>query len=189
MLLQETLKKFVDIFHKDSGLGKLEYSSEKLLDNSTLELTGEIKEFYQHLSFERKCYFTGSPYDIALIPSSLLGKAIEGWQDLNWNSSYVIFAHLMGDEPIFCDMNNNYCPVYGIFPGDPKLYKLSDSLNEFLLIYIKLKEIEINLFNNNVYTDENFSNYKENYVSTILETIKNNVPKELCDDFREFMFG
>ena len=61
------LKEFVEVYHRNKGLGELVFTSD-CLHVEKRDLSGQLKEFYQHLSFEEEAYFRGAPYDLALIP-------------------------------------------------------------------------------------------------------------------------
>ena len=125
------LKEFVEVYHRNKGLGELVFTSD-CLHVEKPDLSGQLKEFYQHLDFDEEAYFRGAPYDLALIPLPLCEAASEGWQDPSWKESYMVFAHMMGDEPIFCDLTSELSPVFGKIPGNSKLYSLSPSLSTFL---------------------------------------------------------
>ena len=187
-MMLNLLKEFVEVYHRNKGLGELEFTSESL-HVEKVYLSGQLKEFYQHLSFNEEAYFRGAPYDLALFPLSSCEAAVEGWQDQGWKETYVVFAHLMGDEVIFCDLENNLSPVYGRIPGDSKLYALSPSLSTFLTTYMLMKKLEITQFENNIYIDENLSDYKEGFLEEIMAIIKEYIPKDYQKDFIAFMMG
>ena len=182
------LKEFVEIYHLNKGLGELEYTSESL-HVEKLDLSGQLKEFYQHLNFDEEAYFRGAPYDLALFPLSSCEAAAEGWQDQVWKETYVAFAHLMGDEVIFCDLESDLSPVYGRIPGDSKLYALSPSLSTFLTTYMLMKKLEITQFENNIYIDEDLLDYKEGFLAGILHIIEEELPEDFREDFIAFMLG
>ena len=182
------LKEFVEIYHRNKGLGELVFTSD-CLTVEKLSLTGQLKDFYQHLDFDEEAYFRGAPYDLALIPLPLCETASEGWQDQSWKETYVVFAHLMGDEVIFCDLENNLSPVYGRIPGDSKLYALSPSLSTFLTTYMLMKKLEITQFENNIYIDEDLSDYKEGFLTGIMAIIEEQLPEAYRNDFIAFMLG
>ena len=187
-MMLNLLKEFVEIYHLNKGLGELEFTSESLYVEKP-DLSGQLKEFYQHLDFDEEAYFRGAPYDLALIPLPLCEAASEGWQDPSWKESYVVFAHMMGDEVIFCDLENNLSPVYGRIPGDSKHYALSPSLSTFLTTYMLMKKLEITQFENNIYIDEDLLDYKEGFLEEIMAIINEHIPKDYQKDFIDFMMG
>ena len=187
-MMLNLLKEFVEIYHLNKGLGELEFTSESLYVEKP-DLSGQLKEFYQHLDFDEEAYFRGAPYDLALIPLPLCEAASEGWQDPSWKESYVVFAHMMGDEVIFCDLENNLSPVYGRIPGDSKLYALSPSLSTFLTTYMLMKKLEITQFENNIYIDEDLLDYKEGFLTGIMAIIEEQLPEDYRNDFIAFMLG
>ena len=182
------LKEFVEVYHRNKGLGELVFTSD-CLTVEKLSLTGQVKYFYQHLDFDEEAYFRGAPYDLALIPLPLCEAASEGWQDSSWKESYVIFAHLMGDEVIFCDLESDLSPVYGRIPGDSKFYPLSPSLSTFLTTYMLMKKLEITKFENNIYIDEDLLGYKEGFLEGIMAIIEEQLPEVYRNDFIAFMLG
>lgn len=187
-MMLNLLKEFVEIYHLNRGLGELEYTSENLHVEKP-DLSGQLEEFYQHLDFDEEAYFRGAPYDLALIPLPLCEAAAEGWQDQGWKETYVVFAHLMGDEVIFCDLESDLSPVYGRIPGDSKLYALSPSLSTFLTTYMLMKKLEITQFENNIYIDEDLSDYKEGFLTGIMAIIEEQLPEDYLNDFIDFMMG
>ena len=182
------LKEFVEVYHRNKGLGELVFTSD-CLTVEKLSLTGQVKDFYQHLDFDEEAYFRGAPYDLALFPLSSCEAAAEGWQDQGWKETYVVFAHLMGDEVIFCDLENNLSPVYGRIPGDSKLYHLSPSFSTFLSTYSQMKKLEITKFENNIYIDEDLLGYKEGFLEGIMDIIEEQLPEDYRNDFIAFMLG
>lgn len=96
---------------------------------------------------------------------------------------------MMGDEPIFCDLTSELSPVFGKIPGNSKLYSLSPSLSTFLATYMLMKKLEITKFENNIYIDENLSDYKEGFLEGIMAIIKEHIPKDYQKDFIAFMMG
>ena len=187
-MMLNLLKEFVEIYHLNKGLGELEYTSESLHVEKS-DLSGQLKEFYQHLNFNEEAYFRGAPYDLALFPLSSCEAAAEGWQDQGWKETYIVFAHLMGDEAIFCDLVSDLSPVYGRIPGDSKLYQISPSLSTFLTTYMLIKKLEITKFENNIYTDEDVLDYKEGFLEEIMAIINEHIPKDYQKDFIDFMMG
>lgn len=187
-MMLNLLKEFAEIYHLNKGLGELEYTSESLHVEKS-NLSGQLKEFYQHLSFNEEAYFRGAPYDFALFPLSYCEAAAEGWKDQGWKETYVVFAHLMGDEVIFCDLENNLSPVYGRIPGDSKLYHLSPSLSTFLTTYMLMKKLEITQFENNIYIDEDLLDYKEGFLEEITAIINEHIPEDYREDFIAFILG
>lgn len=182
------LKEFVEVYHRNKGLGELVFTSD-CLTVEKLSLTGQVKDFYQHLDFNEEAYFRGAPYDLALFPLSSCEAAVEGWQDQGWKETYVVFAHLMGDEPIFCDLTSELSPVFGKIPGNSKLYSLSPSLSTFLSTYSQMKELEITKFENDIYIDEDLSDYKEGFLTGIMAIIEEQLPEAYRKDFIAFMLG
>lgn len=152
-------------------------------------MTGQVKDFYQHLDFDEEAYFRGAPYDLALFPLLSCEAASEGWQDPSWKESYVIFAHMMGDEPIFCDLTSELSPVFGKITGNSKLYSLSPSLSTFLSTYSQMKKLEITKFENDIYIDEDLLDYKEEFLEGIMDIIEKHLPEAYRKDFIEFMLG
>ena len=65
------LKEFVEVYHRNKGLGELVFTSD-CLHVEKPDLSGQLKEFYQHLDFDEEAYFRGAPYDLALIPLPLV---------------------------------------------------------------------------------------------------------------------
>ena len=187
-MMLNLLKEFVEIYHRNKGLGELVFTSD-CLTVEKLSLTGQLKDFYQHLDFNEEAYFRGAPYDLALFPLSSCEAAAEGWQDQSWKETYIVFAHLMGDEVIFCDLENNLSPVYGRIPGDSKLYHLSPSLSTFLTTYMLMKKLEITKFENNIYIDEDLLDYKEGFLEEIMAIINEHIPEDYREDFIAFMLG
>ena len=187
-MMLDLLKGFVEVYHRNKGLGELEYTSE-ILHVEKPDLSGQLEEFYQHLNFEEEAYFRGAPYDLALFPLSYCEAATEGWRDQGWKATYVVFAHLMGDEVIFCDLESDLSPVYGRIPGDSKLYHLSPSLSTFLTTYMLMKKLEITKFENNIYIDEDLSDYKEGFFTGIMAIFEEQLPEAYRKDFIEFMLG
>ena len=187
-MMLNLLKGFVEIYHLNKGLEELEYTSESLRVEKS-DLSGQLKEFYQHLSFEEEAYFRGAPYDLALIPLPLCEAASEGWQDPSWKESYMVFAHMMGDEPIFCDLTSELSPVFGKIPVNSKLYSLSPSLSTFLSTYSQMKKLEITKFENDIYIDEDLLDYKEGFLEGIMDIIEEQLPEDYRKDFIEFMLG
>ena len=57
-MMLNLLKEFVEIYHLNRGLGELEYTSENLHVEKP-DLSGQLKEFYQHLDFDEEAYFRG----------------------------------------------------------------------------------------------------------------------------------
>ena len=187
-MMLNLLKEFVEIYHRNKGLGELVFTSDCLHVEKS-DLSGQLKEFYQHLDFDEETYFRGAPYDLALIPLPLCEAASEGWQDQGWKETYVVFAHLMGDEVIFCDLESDLSPIYGRIPGDSKLYPLSPSLSTFLTTYMLMKKLEITKFENNIYIDEDLLDYKEGFLEEIMAIINEHIPEDYQKDFTDFMMG
>ena len=96
---------------------------------------------------------------------------------------------MMGDEPIFCDLTSELSPVFGKIPGNSKLYFLSPSLSTFLSTYSQMKKLEITNFENDIYIDEDLSDYKEGFLTGIMAIIEEQLPEAYRKDFIEFMLG
>ena len=96
---------------------------------------------------------------------------------------------MMGDEPIFCDLTSELSPVFGKIPGNFKLYSLSPSLSTFLSTYSQMKKLEITKFENNIYIDEDLSDYKEGFLTGIMAIIEERLPEDYRKDFIGFMLG
>ncbi|MBN6073714.1 hypothetical protein HYE60_00210 [Aggregatibacter actinomycetemcomitans] len=143
----DILKKFVDVYKKTDYLLGIPEFSEKCIEINSQFLNGELLEYYQHIDFKEKCYFGNEYFCLVLMPYLSKGTTSEDWalQDFEEFSrqEYIIFASTDIDEIIFCDMKSKNSPVYGGVPGDSTFYKLSDSLTEFVQLYITLTELQL----------------------------------------------
>ena len=72
-MMLNLLKEFVEVYHRNKGLGELVFTSD-CLHVEKPDLSGQLKEFYQHLDFDEEAYFRGALYDLALIPLPLYVK-------------------------------------------------------------------------------------------------------------------
>ena len=59
-MMLNLLKEFVEVYHRNKGLGELEYTSESLRVEKP-DLSGQLKEFYQHLDFDEEAYLEELP--------------------------------------------------------------------------------------------------------------------------------
>ena len=187
MLIDDALRKFVEIFqNSNSSLGIMKYSNTKLkADKIDLPLTGEILYFYDHMILEDGPIF-GGDLSIDVIEKNQLKNILDGW-DVNseWKDSYIIFADRAGDV-FFCDSSDIKSPVYGSV--QMKMYKLTDSLSDFLNIYSKLIEVEEVEFGGDVVDDD--LNHKPEYLLRVEEELNKNLSSKLfVDNFMYFFFG
>ena len=187
MLIDDALRKFVESF-QNSGepLGVMKYSDTKLqADKIDLPLTGEILYFYDHLILEDGPFFGCNPW-ISIIERNRFKNILEGWDNNpEWKDSYIIFAECNGDV-LFCDSSDLKSPVYGSVQME--MYKLTDSLSEFLNIYSKFIEVEQIEFGGDV-TDDDF-NPKPEYLLRIEEELNKSLFSKLyVDNFMYFFFG
>ncbi len=68
-----------------------------------------------------------------------------------------------------------------------KVYKLTNTLGDFLDTYSALIELEESEFECDT-TDDDF-NYKNEYLLRVKEVLSNNLPTELVDNYMYFFFG
>ena len=98
---------------------------------SHAKLSGDLLTYYQHIALPHFCLFDNLFFNIGLIalgedsrdPDYLGLDCLPTWRD-----SYQIFAQTLGEDLIFCDTRQAYCPVYGLISGDDKPLPLSNSL-------------------------------------------------------------
>ena len=57
-MMLNLLKEFVEVYHRNKGLGELIFTSD-CLHVEKPDLSGQLKEFYQHLDFDEEAYFRG----------------------------------------------------------------------------------------------------------------------------------
>ena len=70
-MMLNLLKEFVEIYHLNKGLGELEYTSESLHVEKS-DLSGQLKEFYQHLNFDEELILEGLPMILLCFLSPLV---------------------------------------------------------------------------------------------------------------------
>ena len=187
MLIDDALRKFVEIFqNSNSSLGIMKYSNTKLkADKIDLPLTGEILYFYDHMILEDGPSFGGDLH-IRVIERNQLKNILDGWDnDPEWKDNYIIFAERNGDV-LLCDSSDIKSPVYGSV--QMKMYKLTDSLSDFLDIYSNLIKVEEVEFGGEV-ADDDF-NHKPEYLLRIEKELNKNLSSKLfVDNFMYFFFG
>ena len=180
------LLELVQLFHQSKGLGELAYSDSPLsLEKASQSLAGQIKNFYQHLDFDDEVYFE----ELAFVPMTRTVELAEGWEGENWLPSFVLFAHTMGDDAVFCDRSQPACPVYGMITGGSHQYQLAPSLFEFLKTYLAIKRMELEKFGGNIYQDDSDFEYQSGYETEVQGLIETGLPQRYQTDFAYFMFG
>ena len=188
MFIDNVLRKFVEIFkNSNKSMGVMRYSDDRLTgDKINLPLTGEVLYFYDHVILEDKPTFGGGLF-LQFIEKNELKNILSGWKNpnemLGWSDDYIIFSERNGDV-LFCDSSDNKSPVYGSV--QKKMYKLTDSLSDFLIIYSKLVELEEIDFGSD--TTDDYFNYKPEYLSKIKDELNKNLPSDLVDNFMYFFF-
>ena len=63
------------------------------------------------------------------------------------------------------------------------------SLSTFLSTYSQMKKLEITKFENDIYIDEDLTDYKEGFLTGIMAIIEEQLPEAYRKDFIEFMLG
>ena len=187
MSIDNSLRKFAETFqNSNETIGIMQYSNMKLkADKIDLPITGEILYFYEHMILE-DVPILGNDLYIRFIERSQLKNILDGWDnDPEWKDSYIIFADRNGDV-LLCDSSDIKSPVYGSVQMD--MYKITDSLSDFLDIYSNLIKVEEVEFGGDV-ADDDF-NYKPEYLLRIEEELNKNLSSKLfVDNFMYFFFG
>ena len=187
MFIDNRLRKFAETFqNSNTSSGVMKYSITKLkAEKIDLPLTGEILYYYDYIILEDKPIL-GNDLFLRFIERTKLKNILSSWDnDPEWKDSYIIFADRDGDV-LFCDSSDIKSPVYGSV--QMKMYKLTDSLSDFLNIYSKLIEVEEIEFGGDV-ADDDF-NHKPEYLLRIEEELNKNLSSKLfVDNFMYFFFG
>ena len=187
MFIDNRLRKFAETFqNSNTSSGVMKYSITKLkAEKIDLPLTGEILYYYDYIILEDKPIL-GNDLFLRFIERNKLKNILDSWDnDPEWKDSYIIFADRDGDV-LFCDSSDIKSPVYGSV--QMKMYKLTDSLSDFLNIYSKLIEVEEIEFGGDV-ADDDF-NHKPEYLLRIEEELNKNLSSKLfVDNFMYFFFG
>ena len=140
MLLENSISKLIRLYEETTFIPQSVIFSTGKTRVQSLELTGELLFYYQHLGIKEDLFFANQNFNIILLPLDSYARTVECWalQDILQFSEgqYQIFATTDTDDILFCDMKDDSSPVYAGSPGNPNFYKLSDSLTEFLEFYI-----------------------------------------------------
>ena len=140
MLLENSISKLIRLYEETTFIPQSVIFSTGKTRVQSLELTGELLFYYQHLGIKEDLFFANQNFNINLLALDSPARAVECWavQDILQFSEgqYQIFAATDTDDILFCDMKDEKSPVFAGRPGDPNFYKLSDSLTEFLEFYI-----------------------------------------------------
>ncbi|WP_424406633.1 hypothetical protein [Pasteurella sp. PK-2025] len=183
MNVNSLLQDFVKHFYLSKKMdGELHFSEEKLLERDE-KLSGQLLEYYQHLSFEGECYFGNRFFNLVFLPYLSEATEPETWalddNQLFNQKDYMIFAHNMLDEAIFCDVRDQDCPVYSLISGSSEVMKLSNSLFDFLSFYIELTKLQALSFKYEV-REQNLKLKKE-----LVDDVYLMINKFFCDDIKE----
>ena len=121
MNLENLLPDLVKCFYFSDPIGgDVEYTEIPIKVNAE-NISGQLLEYYQHLSFESDCYFGDQFFGLVLFSIQSNGRELSSWglEDINeWkNERYTIFAKNTSDDVIFCDTSDEKCPVYGMISG------------------------------------------------------------------------
>ncbi len=139
MLLENSISKLIRLYEETTFIPQSVIFSTGKTRVQSLELTGELLFYYQHLGIKEDLFFANQNFNIILLPLDSYARTVECWalQDILQFSEgqYQIFATTDTDDILFCDMKDDSSPVYAGSPGDPNFYKLSASLTEFLEFY------------------------------------------------------
>ena len=174
MNLENILSDLVKCFYFSDPIGgDIEYIEIPIKVNAE-NISGQLLEYYQHLSFESDCYFGDQFFGLVLFSIQSNGRELSSWglEDIHeWkNGRYTIFAKNTSDDVIFGDISDEKCPVYGIISGGEYYHKLGDSLYDFLSFSIKLIRLEIIDYQGEIYSDNNF-NIKEEFINDVSSLI------------------
>ncbi|WP_109077561.1 hypothetical protein [Aggregatibacter kilianii] len=191
MNLENILPDLVKCFYLSEPIdGELEYSEMPLKVNAE-DISGQLLEYYQHLSFEGDCYFGDQLFGMILFPALSESTEPEAWalqaNERFQNRDYIIFAATISDDIIFCDIRDEKNPVYGLISGDDKAIKLSDSLFDFLVFYTKLTKLQVIEFKKEIYANKNLD-YKKDFIERVYSLISNDFSKNV-DGLVEFILS
>ena len=136
MNLENLLPDLVKCFYFSDPIGgDIEYTEMPIKVNAE-NISDQLLEYYQHLSFESDCYFGDQFFGLVLFSIQSNGRELSSWglEDIHeWkNGRYTIFAKNTSDDVIFCDTSD-----------EKYHHKLGDSLYDFLSFSIKLIRLEI----------------------------------------------
>ena len=139
MLLENSISKLIRLYEETTFIPQSVIFSTGKTRVQSLELTGELLFYYQHLEIKEDLFFANQNFNIILLPLDSPARTVESWalQDVDQFSEgqYQIFATTDTDDILFCDMKDDSSPVYSGSPGDSNFYKLSASLTEFFEFY------------------------------------------------------
>ena len=190
MNLENILSDLVKCFYFSDPIGgDIEYKEIPIKVNAE-NISGQLLEYYQHLSFEGDCYFGDQFFGLVLFSIQSNGRELSSWglEDIHeWkNGKYTIFAKNTSDDLIFCDTSDEKCPVYGMISGDEYHHKLGDSLYDFLSFYIKLIRLEITDYQGEIYSDNNF-NIKEEFINDVSSLINSSFSGKAREGVTKFL--
>lgn len=191
MNMNSLLQDFVKHFYLSKKMdGELHFSEEKLLERDE-KLSGQLLEYYQHLSFEGECYFGNRFFNLVFLPYLSEATEPETWalddNQLFNQKDYMIFAHNMLDEVIFCDVRDQDCPVYSLISGSSEVMKLSNSLFDFLSFYIELTNLQALKFKYEV-REQNLK-LKNEFVDDVYLIINRCFCGDIKENLIEFIFN
>lgn len=190
MNLENLLPDLVKCFYFSDPIGgDIEYTEIPIKVNAE-NISGQLLEYYQHLSFESDCYFGDQFFGLVLFSIQSNGRELSSWglEDINeWkNGRYTIFAKNTSDDVIFCDTSDEKCPVYGMISGEEYHHKLGDSLYDFLSFSIKLIRLEIIDYQGEIYSDNNF-NIKEEFINDVSSLINSSFSGKAREGVTKFL--
>lgn len=190
--MKSVLLDLVECFYLTNKVdGELEFSEDSL-PITDKKISGQLLEYYQHLSFEEDCYFGDQFLGLVLYSIQSNGRKLESWgleDDLEWQKgNYIIFAQNTSDDIIFCDVSNEKCPVYGMISGGRKHYKLGDSLCDFLSFCTKLIRLEMTVYHGDIYSDNNF-NVKKEFIDNVSSIVSKSFSDETRDGLIQFVLN
>lgn len=190
MNLENLLPDLVKCFYFSDPIGgDIEYTKMPIKVNAE-NISGQLLEYYQHLSFESDCYFGDQFFGLVLFSIQSNGRELSSWglEDIHeWkNGRYTIFAKNTSDDVIFCDISDEKCPVYGIISGGEYHHELGDSLYDFLSFSIKLIRLEIIDYQGEIYSDNNF-NIKEEFINDVSSLINSSFSGKAREGVTKFL--
>lgn len=190
MNLENLLPDLVKCFYFSDPIGgDIEYTKMPIKVNAENN-SGQLLEYYQHLSFESDCYFGDQFFGLVLFSIQSNGRELSSWglEDIHeWkNGRYTIFAKNTSDDVIFCDISDEKCPVYGIISGGEYHHELGDSLYDFLSFSIKLIRLEIIDYQGEIYSDNNF-NIKEEFINDVSSLINSSFSGKAREGVTKFL--